>query len=178
MMNVIEYVLNNKILATFITAGITGAWLVFINVKEGFHRAKIEFDIEHKILGTTDSDYIVEFHIILKNKGSIKFTFKELLFRVEAIKDTKSLKNRKNCCRLKFPIPLIEENLISQKYKYYFVESGIEQIVSYVAKIPIECAYILTFASFKYRRRWVVRLRPKLKILCEKHTCERSFKLK
>jgi hypothetical protein len=123
--------------------------VLYLYLREGLHRPKIEFDIKCNVVGKTEKYKIVEFRIIANNKGKIKFTFPELIFRLRGILDTDNLEYFENTKRLNYPELLFEENLISRKYKYYFIEAGIFQTISYVTKIPNKYEYILAFASFK-----------------------------
>lgn len=151
-----------------IVIGLIGIlWTLYRYFREGFHRPRIEFDIECNILGEHLGEYLAEFTIYAHNKGHIKFTFPEIRLRVRGI-DTNSPLSYwpEHGKRLEFPIPVFNEKIIPPKFKYYFVEPGIKQPITYVTKIPNNIRFIVARASFKYR------FKNKL------HTSERVFELK
>jgi hypothetical protein len=50
---------------------------------------------------------------------------------------------------MEFPEKVLDENIIPSKYKYYFVEPGINQAISYITKIPKNMRFVVAFAAFK-----------------------------
>jgi hypothetical protein len=68
---------------------IAGLWVFYKYFREGFHRPRIEFDIECNVIGSNPHDYLVEFVLLAKNKGNIKFTFPELILRIRGIEENK-----------------------------------------------------------------------------------------
>lgn len=151
-------------------------WFLYTYFKEGLHRPKIEFDIICKVVGQSEVARIVEFQISANNKGRIKFTFPELRLRIRSISDLSKLEYFQNTYRLQFPVKIFEDNIIPDKYKYYFVEPGTKQTLTYITKVDIKNKIIAVFASFKYKQRFMIRLKP-FRIVREQHTCERSFNL-
>jgi hypothetical protein len=128
---------------------IAGLWVFYKYYREGFHRPRIEFDIECNVVGSNESDSIVEFVVIANNKGKIRFTFHELQLRVRGINEGESFAYWRDSKRMEFPEKVLDENIIPSKYKYYFVEPGINQAISYITKIPKNMRFVVAFAAFK-----------------------------
>ncbi len=46
----------------------------------------------------------------------------------------------------------MQGEIVHEKYSYIFVEPGVEQVITYVTKIPAEYRFILARAEFRYDR--------------------------
>jgi len=163
-----------KDMIPILVPSIGGLWILYLYFKEGLHRPRIEFDISCNVVGESESEHIVEFQITANNKGKIKFTFAELKLRVRGIKDSSEFQYLGNTHRLEFPCKIFEENIIPEKYMYYFVEPGTKQTFTYTTKIGSNIKYIAVFASFKYKQRIRLEFHP-FRVVAEQHTCERAF---
>jgi hypothetical protein len=170
-------IMNDPVYVQIALTIIAGLWGLYLYFREGLHRPRIEFDIKCNVIGKTETDTIVEFQIIANNKGKIKFTFHELFFRLRGITRINALRFYKKTTRLEYPELVVEENLVPEKYGYYYLEPGTTQTITYVTKISSKYQHILANASFKYKHRTIIRRRP-LRIMKEKHTCERAFHIK
>ena len=155
---------------------IGGVWFFYIYFKEGLHRPKMEFDISSKVIGQSESERIVEFQISSSNIGKVKVTFPELKLRIRGIRDSDALTYLGNTHRLVFPLKIFEENIIPEKYLYYYVEPGTTQIFSYTTKIDLEIKYVMVFAAIKYKQRIRFQFRN-FRVVRETQTCERAFDL-
>jgi hypothetical protein len=170
-LNETEYVL--KILVPLIG----GAWFLYSYFKEGLHAPKMEFDITCQVIESLEATRIIEFKIIASNKGKIRVTFPKIEFRIRGIEDKKNTGFFQGTKRLQFPSLIFKENLIPEKYIYYYVEPGTCQVFTYITKIDSHIEYICVFASFQYRQRMRFHLKE-LKVIRETHTCERAFNLR
>jgi len=136
-------------------------WGVYRYFLEGLHRPRIEFSVEVNFYPPLkkDDDFPAEIRIIAHNKGKIQFSFREINLRVRGLKRGEQLSYwREN--RLCFPVYLVgegnaAENIIPSRYGYYFVESGVRQVFTYITKVPQETGLINVFVAFKYRNRKV-----------------------
>lgn len=159
-----------------ISPAIAGIWVFYKYFREGFHRPRIEFDITCNIIDSNQDDYLLELTLLANNKGNIRFTFTELMLRVRGIEQDTAIEFWGDTKRAEFPVALINENIIPPRFKYYFVEPGVTQPISFTTKIPKNIKYIVAYASFKYRHRFKIKLCPPA-VIREKHTRERVFDL-
>ena len=82
-------------------------------------------------------------------------------------KDTKTKKviETKQTSRIKFPIPIVDENILPPVWKNAFVEPGIKQDITFITPIPQNITFILATAKFSYIG------------IPKPHTAERMFAL-
>ena len=114
-------------------------------------------------LGPQGNNYVAEFTVFANNKGSIKFTFPEIRLRVLGITvDSELLPWKDHGERLNFPIKVLNEQIIPSKFKYFFVEPGVNQAITYVTTIPENIKFIVVRASFKYLFRNAIHTREKV----------------
>jgi len=96
-----------------------------------------EFRIDCNVYGPEDGYYLTEFLLDIHNCGDGQHTFKNIVLRVIGIESGKAL-----CYwegyepRLSFPKKVLYDiSVIPKWYNYFFVEPGVEQVLSYVAMI-------------------------------------------
>lgn len=112
----------------------------------------IEFEITCSFYGPEKDDYVAEFLFIARNKGLIQQKFKDIRFRVRGIESNQPLSYLEGYePRLAFPIKIINDvSILPKGYNYLFVEPGIEQVFTFVTKIPLSVKYILAYTEFAY----------------------------
>jgi len=154
-------------IAQFVLVLAASVWAYFRVWKEGIYRPKIEFTVECSSYGPKDDHYIVEFLVIVHNKGLINQKFYSIFLRVRGIGDNDEVSFWEgNEPRIKFPTKFFEtEFIFKQKYSYVFVEPGVKQVMSYVTKIPVTHSLLLVRAEFQYEN-------------AKSHSIERLVKLK
>lgn len=112
---------------------------------------QIEFDISCNIVGEKDEQSVVEFLIILNNKGFVKLDIKSIKFRVRSIKITDELSFwEESPYRLEFPHKLFETQVIPKGYGFIFIEPNVKQNLSFTTKFDNETLFIATRAEFSY----------------------------
>jgi hypothetical protein len=128
---------------------------------------RIEFSIDCNAYGPEKDDYLTEFLLIIRNRGDVRHEFKKIVLRVRGLESDKAL-----CYwdghepRLSFPIKVLDDiDIIPEGYNYFFVEPGVDQILTYVTKIPSSIKYVMALALFEYDE-----LTP--------HTTERVFQMR
>jgi len=112
----------------------------------------IEFEIHSNFYGPEGDGYIAELLLVADNKGLIQQKFKDIRLRVRGIESEGALSYwQGHEPRLEFPLKLIDDvSILPQGYNYFFVEPGIEQVFTYVTKIPASVKYILVYTEFAY----------------------------
>ena len=148
--------------------------------KERRYKHRIEFTLNATVIGTQKDCYLVEFIVTINNKSLVKKDFTEIPLRVRGIeentaiellsakkKDTKTKKviETKQTSRIKFPIPIVDENILPPFWKNAFVEPGIKQDITFITPIPQNITFILATAKFSYQG------------IPKPHTAERMFAL-
>ena len=129
-----------------------GAWTLWRFVLQREGNAKIQFNVDFKIIGTLKNDYIVEVIAIVENKGSVRhyvndFKF-DLLYLTEEHEIEEGDKRINN--------QLLFEKIIDKRYwippSWYnsFIDAGVVQNYTYVTHLPIEAKFALVYAQFKY----------------------------
>ena len=122
--------------------------------KKRTYSPHIEFEITCHFYGSQKGNMVAEFLLTARNKGLIRQEFRNIIMRVRGIEQKKDL----SCWsghepRLDFPIELVDDvSLLPPGYNYFFIEPGIEQVFTYVTKIPSSVAFILAHAAFEYDR--------------------------
>lgn len=158
-----DWLTLSGILATLIISGVT----LMINFrrekverekkeqedqKKRIYTPHIEFGISVNFYGPETGEYIAEFLFIAFNKGNIQQKFNDIRIRVRGIDNGQGFQFWEgNEPRLNFPIKLVDqESILPDDYNFFFVEPGIEQVFTYITKIPIETKYLLVHAEFEY----------------------------
>lgn len=111
---------------------------------------RIEFDIDCRFYGPIGCEYIAEFSMSLDNKGTEIIKLTGLVLRIRGIKEGEKFKTFQSDSRLSFPHKILEEDVIPPAYNYYFVESGTQQIITFVTRLPSEYKFVVAHAKFEY----------------------------
>ena len=134
------------------------------NKIERKHKSRIQFEIEGRFLGPQAGYYILDLSVILHNKGLVRLVIKELNLRVRGINQNEDIAtfdeyNRDGVVNniAVFPKEIVRADMLQTKTtessddeKGYFVEPGVEQRFSYVARIPEDISFVLARAYFDY----------------------------
>jgi hypothetical protein len=112
----------------------------------------IEFRIDCNVYGQEGDYYLTEFLLDIRNQGNVQHKFRNIVLRARGIESGKVL-----CYwegyepRLSFPEKVLDDvSVIPKGYNYFFVEPGVEQVLTYVTMIPASIKYVLAHAVFEY----------------------------
>jgi hypothetical protein len=132
-----------------VAAGIWAYWRFF---KQRTHAPHIEFEIACQILGPQEASYVAEYTLSISNKGLVRQELRKLSFKIRGIRRETLLEYRTDRQpSLSFPDMIDEEqNLITPKFEYIFIEPGITQNFRHVSKIPDSYSFIQARAEFLY----------------------------
>ncbi len=131
---------------------------------EGKHRNRIQFELEANSFGPQNGHFIVEINIVLANEGLVRNKLEELLLTIKGIDVNKNIGLFQNIDFpiniAEFPEKIVKTNVLkkvgnSEKKKgddkkKWFVEPGVVQRFTYVARIPEHIRFILVRSGFKY----------------------------
>lgn len=145
---------------------------------ERIHADRIQFELAAHFFGPQNGYYIVEIIMVLTNKGLVRKKLNELLITIKGIEKNTDiglfldLKSPINIAD--FPVEIVKANVLEKKVnknkdkedekKEWFVEPGIVQEFTYVARIPENIRFILVRSRFKYHEN-------------SEHSAQRMFEL-
>lgn len=131
---------------------IGGLWVYFRFRREDTHSPKVSFDIEANFFPTDGQDGLAEFLMVITNKGLVNHRFKKIKLRVRGIARNDPIKPWRETHRVEFPRKLIDDAdvLYTDKYGSIFVEAGVSQKLTFVARIPADIRFVLARAEFEY----------------------------
>jgi hypothetical protein len=132
------------------------------NRKERRHESRIQFELEANFFGPQKGHHLVELVVVLHNKGMVRNVIDELKFKVLGIEKGAVIQLRSNKMNPKklelmanFPTELLATDILQKKNEEdaFFVEPGVLQKFTYIARIPEKIRFILVMASFKYHNK-------------------------
>jgi hypothetical protein len=146
---------------------IGGMWVYFRFRREDTHSPKVSFDIQAQFFGNPPNASIAEFLMVIVNGGLVKHSFKKITLRVRGISKDDPVNLWGDTQRVEFPQSIVRDAdvLHSRKYASIFVEPGVTQTMTFVAKIPDNIRFLLARAEFEYKSG-------------KTHSAERVFELK
>jgi hypothetical protein len=108
--------------------------------------------IDGKFFGPQGDCHLAEFVMSVKNEGLVKHRFTEITLRVLGIRRDASLMLWADTQRVEFPEPVVHDADVMYKRKYgsIFVEPGVTQRLTFVAKVPVGIRFVVARAQFKY----------------------------
>jgi len=129
-----------------------GIWVFFRFRREDTHVPKVAFNIEGTFFGPQQGFYLAELVMSIENKGLVKHRFDEISLRVLGIRRDAPVTLWADTQRVEFPEQIINDKDVMYKKKYssIFVEPGVTQRVTYVARIPVGIRLVLARAQFQY----------------------------
>lgn len=137
------------------------------------HKDRIQFELDGKVFGPQKGTYIAEITVILHNKGLIRNVVNELHLNVRGIEDGTDIELFRNGeqqgnidALIKFPVRIIDADMLQKRNEKdgFFVEPGVIQKFTYVARIPDNFRFILVRSGFKYHEK-------------SKHSVQKVFEL-
>ena len=143
-------IVSNVVTAIGVLVG--GGWALW---KFGIQReahAKIEFDLDLKVLGRQDKQFLVEIAAIVHNKGLVRHWLQD--FRFDLLYLPKSAEIQCGDARINEQVlfqPLFKKRYwIPPDWISSFIDPGVRQRYTYISSVPDDASYILVFAIFKY----------------------------
>ena len=129
-----------------------GIWVFFRFRREGSHSPRVAFEIEGRFFGPQGDGYLAEFMMLVKNEGLVRHRFTAITLRVRGIRNAVPLMLWGDTQRVEFPEKVVDDADVMYKVKYgsIFVEPGVTQRLTFVAKIPAGIRFVLARAQFNY----------------------------
>jgi hypothetical protein len=136
-------------LATALALLVGGYWTYnrFLRQRDDF--AFIEFTVEINVIGAHGDSSIVELVANLENKGKVQHQVRDLSFELDGIKQLEALEvNSKFGGQAYFPHSIASGAWVPPAT--YFIEPGLTNRYSYVARVPNDVAYLMLHGRFTY----------------------------
>ncbi len=130
-------------------------WAFFRFRIESPAKPRIELDVDAEFMGPQAGQYIAGISIQVRNKGTVSHTIERLELDILGLKlDAPVLPhpNADFAQRVNFPEKLFKsDNIIYDKYGYYFVRAGVQQTIYYHTAVPENIRFVRVWAAFHYR---------------------------
>jgi hypothetical protein len=140
-------------LATAVALGVGAYWTYtrFIKQREDF--AFIEFTVDMDFVGRQDGSWIVELVAYLENKGKVQHRFSDLSFDLAALFRHDQLRSNNELYggQAIFPHEIARRPWIPAGN--YFIEPGLKNKHSYVARVPEEATFLMLHGRFTYENQ-------------------------
>jgi len=134
---------------------IGGGWAFwkFVIQREG--KPKIEFNVDFKVIGIHQNEYVTEIIAELQNKGLVREKIYDFKFDLLYLSDKDNIVEGGDeiLKQLLFNKRIRRQEWFPQKWKYTFADPGIVQRYTYVTHLPIDTKFVLVRSKFKYTDR-------------------------
>ena len=112
-----------------------------------------QFDMEIGLVHQKDGKCLVEFRVVLDNRGNVKQDIKSIKLRVRTInkEDGLAFWEGRNF-RAEFPHKVFETEIIPKGYKFIFVEPNVKQVLNYATILDSNVELVAARAEFSYGR--------------------------
>lgn len=140
-------------IATVVALGVGAYWTYTRFIKQRDDFPFIEFTVDMKFIGKQDGSWIVELVAYLENKGKVQHQFSDLQFDLAALFQNDHLQSRAELFRGQaiFPHEIARRPWIPAGT--YFIEPGLRNKYSYVARVPEEATYLMLHGWFTYQNQ-------------------------
>ena len=112
----------------------------------------------------------------VRNQGLVKHRVTKFVLRVRGIQNSAALNFWGDTQRVDFPVKVVDnaDVIYHQNYGSVFVEPGVTQRLTFVAKVPEGIRFVVARAQFNYdpHSRWPRKPKPQ-----RTHSTERVFEV-
>lgn len=136
-------------IATIVALAVGGYWTYtrFVRQRENF--AFIQFSVDIHVVGEHGAWWIVELVAILENKGKVQLQVKDLSFELDALGESDDLiRNERFLGQAFFPRSIASGPWIPPRT--YFIEPGLTNKYTYVARVPKDVDHLMLHGHFTY----------------------------
>lgn len=150
----IEHIVSSlESIATIIALAVGGYWTYrrFVKQREDF--ALIDFTVDINFIGEQDGSWIVELIAHLENKGKVRHWFSDLNFDLAALFQSDQLQAKEEMYggQAIFPNEIEKRPWIPNGR--YFIEPGLRNKYSFVARVPKEASFLILHGRFTYENQ-------------------------
>lgn len=117
---------------------------------ERIHAPQIQFDVSARFFHAAEAGTFVEVRLNVWNRGRVRQELHDPVLRIRGLGGGAPLKPRADK-RLDFPIEVLRKrSVLPRDLRFFFVEPGVEQDISFVTAIPDGARFVLVYAEFSY----------------------------
>jgi len=129
-----------------------GGWALWRFVLQREGRAKIQFDLDVRILGRQADRLLVEAVAIVGNKGRVRHYLRDFRFDLHYLsKESKVEDGDESINHQVLFAPAVKKRYwIPPSWLDTFIDAGVEQTYRYVTSVPCDATFLLLYAQFKY----------------------------
>lgn len=131
-----------------VTGGVWVYWKFFLNRE---NESKIELDLDIKIVGKTENEFILELSAVLTNKGLVRHMIDNFSFDFLYLSSSDEMTNDKALIdyQLYFPNKVFESSQwVSKNWYQAFVDAGVSRKFSHITFLPADSKYALLITRF------------------------------
>jgi hypothetical protein len=141
-----------KNVASAIAIVVGGGWALWRFVLQLEAHARIEFDLDLRVLGSQGERLLVEVLAIITNRGVVRHWLSDLRFDLHHLRrDQELVEGDDRINRQVLFDPLVRKRYwIPPVWRSSFIDPGVTQRYTYVTSIPADSSYLLLYAQFKY----------------------------
>lgn len=143
-----------KIISSILTAiallvGAVWAYYRFKRQRENY--ALIDFAVDivfHKKIGNW---WIVELVAFIDNKGKVQHQIKDYNFDLSALTGSDKVTTSEDFGgQVYFPHTVAKGSFLPKRFEYFFMEPGLRNKYSYIARVPVEAEIVILHSWFNY----------------------------
>ncbi len=147
-----------KLIFEIIASGVTtlaiiagGIWAYFRFVRQRENSALIDFSVDIKFISKKNNWWVVEVLAYIENRGKVQHRIKEFTFDLSSLDVENSVEtsSRYNN-QVYFPNDVAEGSFLPNNCSFFFIEPGLKNKYTYVARIPLTADLLILHSSFKY----------------------------
>ena len=151
-MEIKEWIGFGKDLITSLGVLVGGGWALWRFVLRRERHPKIQFDLEVRLISRAHDHLIVEVIAIVQNKGLVRHLLRDFRFDLLYLPDGApvcegtEVINHQALFR-----PVFKRRYwISPDWVFSFIDAGVTQNYTYLARVPQDASVLVVFAKFKY----------------------------
>jgi hypothetical protein len=137
--------------ATTIAIIAGGLWAYFRFRRQRENVALIDFNVDIVYHHKMNKYWIVEIIAYVENKGKVQHKIEKFRFELRSLKKGDPIDldpNHRN--QVDFPHVVAADSMIPSRFKYFFIEPGLKNSYSYVARVPKDTKVLLLHSWFEY----------------------------
>jgi hypothetical protein len=137
--------------ATTIAIIAGGLWAYFRFRRQRENVALIDFNVDIVYHAKVQDYWIVELIAYVENKGKVQHRIEKFLFELRSINiDDQVDLDPDHRNQVFFPNKIEVNTFIPPRYSYFFIEPGLKNSYSYVARVPVKTEALLLHSWFEY----------------------------
>lgn len=137
-------------LASILAIVTAGGWFLYTTK----FKPRLQFDVECRFLPIAGAQALLaELDFVFRNTGFVEHRLWNVTVSVHALADESRVESVPDTREVQFSRRIVPKTqLVSGHYGYYFVRSGVRQVVTHTIEIPRDVSLIRVTAGFDYTK--------------------------